>query len=493
MTGKDDRTPILVGVGVATQREDDPARSLAPVELMIEAARRAGRDSSLRLLASVGRVAVPKGRWSHSDPGRIIKNAVGAPAAVTVLAEVGVLQQTLIADACRAIAEEGVDAALVVGGDTGHRILRSRLQGLAPPEREDVGPPNVRLRAEEDLMHEAEMTAGLRMPVSVYALLDSAFRACTPVALRDHLAEIGRIYSRFTEVAAANPHAWSRESRTSAEILEASDRNPLQAFPYTKRMCASWNVDQAAALLFCSVGAARAAGVSEGRWVHPWASTESNFMAPMSARADLHACAGARIAGSAALDPFGLAANDLDFVDLYSCFPVAVLSCARELGLSTDRDLTVTGGMPFAGGPFNNYVLQATARLAELLRARPAATGLVASISGLMTKQGFGLWSGHAPPGEGMRFADVSSQVAAATALRPVVSGYDGPGRVAAATVLQERGKRTSVVVADLDDGARTVAACDEPEVADLVERDALAGALVRFQGARFTRALDQA
>ncbi len=482
-----DLAPVLVGLGVATQREEDPARSVGPVALMLAAARQAGQDCGAPgLLASVGRVAVPKGRWSHSDPARVIARDIGATAATTVLAELGVLQQSLIADACRAIAAGEVSAALVVGGDAGHRILRSRIAGARPPPPEDAGTPDVWLSAAEELMHEAERAAGLGMPVGHYAIIDSAFRARRARSLQAHCAEIGRIYSRFSDIAAKNPHAWNRIAHAAEAITEPSGRNPMQAFPYTKLLCTSWNVDQAAALLFCSAGAARDAGVPVDRMVHPWASTESNFMAPISARAEMGACPGAGIAGRAALDPFGLEAGDLDLIELYSCFPVAVLSYAEELGLDTARDLTVTGGMGFAGGPFNNYVLQATARLAALLRAGPARTGLVSSVSGLLTKQGFGLWSSRPAPG-GFRFTDVSATVAAATPLRPVVCGYHGSGRVAGWTVLHDRERSpTAIIVADIEDGGRTVAASGDPALAARLEAEDFSGAAVALQDGRF-------
>ena len=118
----------------------------------------------------------------------------------------------------------------------------------------------------------------------------------------------------------------------------------MQAFPYTKALCSSWNVDQAAALLFCSVSKAEELGIPLDRWVFPWASTESNYMIPESARRQLDACPGAKLAGHAATAPFGLSASDLGLIDLYSCFPVAVEVYAAELGLHIGRDLTITGG-----------------------------------------------------------------------------------------------------------------------------------------------------
>ena len=46
----------------------------------------------------------------------------------------------------------------------------------------------------------------------------------------------------------------------------------------------------------------------------------------------------------------GVEAQDLDMVDVYSCFPVAVQIASRELKLDTTRPLTVTGGLTWAGG-----------------------------------------------------------------------------------------------------------------------------------------------
>ena len=122
--------PVLVGVGMATQREEDARNALEPLALMERAVRQAGDDCGVpALLAEVGRIAVPKGRWHYADPAGAIAAAIGAQRATTLLATVGVLQQTLIGDACRRIAEGEVSAALVVGGDSGYRLLRARIAG----------------------------------------------------------------------------------------------------------------------------------------------------------------------------------------------------------------------------------------------------------------------------------------------------------------------------------------------------------------------------
>jgi acetyl-CoA C-acetyltransferase len=481
------RTPILVGIGTAAQREDDPRRALEPIDLMIQAVRAAGRDAGggAPVLGAVERILVPKGRWSYGDPGRAIARAVGANKAVSVLSTVGVLQQSLIGEACHRIAEGEIDTVLVAGGDTGFRILRSRITGTKAPSADLAGEPDVVLAPHDELRHAAEIKAGLRMPVGLYAIIDSAFRAKRGRSVEEHARHLARLYARFTAIAATNPHAWTRTALEPDAIRLPSDRNPMQAFPYTKRHCSSWNVDQAAALLFCSEDKALAFGLGRSRFVYPLASTESNHMVPVVARAELDRCSGARIAGEAALSGAGIGVGDLDLVELYSCFPVAVEAYADELGIPLDRDLTVAGGMPFAGGPYNNYVLQATCRMAELLRDGVGQIGLVSSVSGIMTKQGFGLWSTK-PPRGGFVYADVTHDVAAASPERDVAEEYSGPGHVAGYTVVHEGGPARGVIVADVERGRRAVAVTTDSDMLARMEAEDFIGRPVVISSSGF-------
>ncbi len=468
------RTPVLVGIGTATRREEDPSRALDPLALMIEAARKAGDDAGAPgLLAGLDRILVPRGRWMHANPGRAIGRAIGAPGVGSVLSTVGVLQQTLLGAACTAIAAGEIRSALVTGGDAGFRLLRARIGGVElPPLPPEDSEPDTLLAPKEELRHPAEIRAGLRMPVSLYAMLESAYRARHGWSVADHRDRIAGLYARFSAVAAANPDAWTRKPVTAATIRDPSERNGMQAFPYTKLLCSSWNVDQAAALLFCSEAEATARGVPRDRWVYPWASTESNHMVAVTARGDLGACPGAAIAGRAALEPFGLGPGDLDLVDLYSCFPVAVQTYAEALELGLDRELTVTGGMSFGGGPYNNYALQSTARMGRLLRANRGHKGLVSTVSGVLTKQGFGLWCRDRPPGA-WHAADLTEAVALAVGERPVLADHVGHGRIAGYTVLHEPNQPVrAIAVVDVEDGARALATSTDPAVTAAFEGD---------------------
>jgi acetyl-CoA C-acetyltransferase len=490
MARVDPRTPVLVGIGVATQREEDPARALEPLDLMLAAVRNAGADalsSPAPLLAGVGRIGIPKGRWRYRNPGGEIARAIGAAGAVSVFASLGVLQQTLIGDACRAIADGETDTALVVGGDAGYRVLRSTIRGVRAEERQQEDVPQVSLTPSDELRHPAELRAGAKMPVGLYAIIESAYRAQNGWSIDDHRDRLAQLYSGFSGIAAGNPHAWKRRYVDADTIRNASERNPMQAFPYTKLHCSTWNVDQAGALLFCSAKRADELGIARETRLYPLASSESNHMAHVSGRANLAACPGAGIAGRAALDAAELSLASVDLVDLYTCFPVAVETYAAELGLSLTRELTVTGSMAFAGGPFNNYVLQATCRMGELLRAGRGRHGLVSSVSGVLTKQGFGLWS-REPPRASFTVRDVSDEVARASETAPIVDDATGGATIAGYTVLYERNKPPRGVAVVNADRGRAVVQTEDPSLIARMESVELCGVAVQLvDGHSFT------
>lgn len=490
----DPRQPVLVGIGTCMQREDNFLLAKEPMDLMLAAVRAAGSDaaggaSGAEILRGVQHIAVPKGRWRYRDPAGEIAQAIGASAATTVLASVGVLQQSLIGDACKRIAAGEIDSALVAGADTGYRILRAKHAGERATERQQGSAPHISLEPAEELLHPAELQAGIRMPAALYAIIESAFRAAKGWSVAEHRQRLGEMYRQFSEVAAANPQAWKRKAQQAIDISEASRRNAMQAFPYTSAHCANWNVDQAAALLILSAGRARALGIARSAWVYAAASTESNHMVPVSARLELARCEGAAVAGKAALGAAGLQVSQLDLVELYSCFPIAVETCADALGMPLNRDLTVTGGMSFAGGPFNNYVLQATCRMAQLIREQRGQTGLVYSVSGILTKQGFGLWAKEPAP-EGFALKDVSAEVEQTMQTREVVASFAGKAVVAGYTVIHQKEKAPrALVLADTDSACRALAWSDDAALIERLQTTEFCGATIAIQNGFFSAA----
>ena len=486
----DPRTPVLVGVGAVQQRCDDWRDALEPIELMVAALERAAADAGSRsLLARANSIRVPRGFWDYSDPARLIAERVGAHRARTQLAEIGVLQTTLLGAAAFAIASGAEQVVLVAGGEAKYRALRAQLCGVQAPMTEQVGvEPNRVLRPEREIWSPLEEDLGILMPVTQYSMMETALRHAEGLSIDAHRREVGQLWADFSRVASANPNAWNRDPQRAEDIAYPRGSNRMLAFPYTKLHTSQWNVDQAAGLILCSVEAARAAGVPEDRWVFPLAVAESNHMVPLSARPQFHRSPGFRIAGQRALEIAGLDVDALAHLELYSCFPVAVRIQARELGIARGRDLTVTGGMAFAGGPLNNFVLQALVRMTEILRA-DHRVGMLTAVSGMLTKQGVSLWSAQ-PPARAFQFADVTPEVAAEVQPVEVIGDYHGRATVAAYTVLFERDAPVrAVMICDLPDGRRTLAATTAPEFAAAMPEQEFCGRAVDIASGRVATA----
>jgi acetyl-CoA C-acetyltransferase len=222
--------------------------------------------------------------------------------------------------------------------------------------------------------------------------------------------------------------------------------------------------------------------VPEAKLVYLHAGTEANDAMTPSQRDELHRSPAIRIAGARALELAGVEASDLDHVDVYSCFPSAVQVAAKELGLSDERPLTVTGGLTFGGGPLNDYVLHSIARMAEVLREGSGGVGLVTANGGLLAKHAFGVYSSE-PPSDGFRFANLQAEVDA-LGERDVAVEWDGPVGVEAYTVMHEQGEpRTGYVACRTPDGARTWAIVEEAPVLEAMMREEFCGRDGRIDG----------
>jgi acetyl-CoA C-acetyltransferase len=478
------RTPVLVGVGAITQREEDPLTAQEPLALMRDALARAAEDCGSRaLLARADLVRVPRGFWDYADPGRALAQSVGAAEARSEIAEIGVLQTTLLGDSARAIAASEADVILIAGGEARARAQRAQQRGLSAPLSPALGTPTRVLRPKREVVHPAEVKLGMALPVSQYAMLENALRFADGLSIAQHRDAVAALWARMSEVAARNPDAWSRERVSAAAVRDASPNNRMLAFPYTKLHSSQWNVDQAAALVMTSVATARAHAIPPARWVFPLAAAESNHMVSLSQRRPFDRSPGFAQAGRAALARAGLAIANVTRRELYSCFPVAVRVQCRELGIPESADLTVTGGMAFAGGPLNNFVLQAGVRMAQLLREAPGEVGMQTAVSGFLTKQGVILWS-CAPPARAFGFDDVTAPVARETEELALAEDARGVATCVSYTVQfpGDRPART-LLVCDLPDGRRALAASEDAALAEHALQRELCGEKLRLAG----------
>lgn len=474
-------TPILVGVAQLEQRIDDPLAGKEPVALMIDAVRQAALDAGApALLTQAGSIRVIRGIWPYQNPAKAVGEAIGNPRAETALSQYGGnFVQTVVNQSALDIQRGAHDVIIITGAECGNSQAKARRAGVKLDWQALAGAPDRIIGDDVNMRHPAEKALRIGQPIQIYPLFENALRHHRGESIDGHLKRISELWAGFSQVAANNPHAWIRQPKTAEEIRTISSANRPVSFPYPKLMNSNNNVDQAAALIMCSASKARALGIPEDLWVYPWSGSDAHDHYHVSNRDNLYSSPAIRIAGGRALELAGLTPADLQLVDVYSCFPVAVQVAAAELGLDVTRPLTITGGLTFAGGPLNNYVMHSIARAVELLRQQRQAKCLITANGGYLTKHAFGVYAAT-PPETPFRHQDVQDEVDA-TPTRDVALDYDGDASVESYTVMYgAEGPNIGHVVCRLPDGRRAWANCEQPEVLQAMTREEFCGRPVR-------------
>jgi acetyl-CoA C-acetyltransferase len=478
---------VLVGLGSSHQ-------SAPVVDLMTAAAEDAGADAGApALLPMVERIVVPQGSWTLTDPARAVARRVGAPDARTVLGQIGVSQQELINHALSSVERGECEVVLVVGAE--NRAWARAHEAEVGAEADEARPPDLVLTRPPDFVAPVELEAGIALPpVQQYALIENALASAEGLDLDTQRRDIATLWARFNAVARTNPDAAFPAPLGADDIATPGPSNRPLAFPYNKWHASQWTVDQAAALLICSTARADAAGVPPDRRLYAHAALHSSAAVTLTARRALHAWPAMAVLGRAAAEHLGTPLRELRLAELYSCFPAAVRVQQRALCLEPDATPTVTGGMTFAGGPFNHFVLTSTVALGRRLRAATPELGLVTTVSGMLSKPGLAVWGAVPPPHGRMLLADLAREGLAATAqlaVAPVPPAQATPAAVAAFTVTYGGDGGTepvrTAIVADLPDGVRTAATCEDASTARLAVTEGLAGRTVYVKDTTFS------
>jgi acetyl-CoA C-acetyltransferase len=478
----DPRQPVLVGLGATN--EPGPV-----AELMTEAVRRAAIDAGApKVLGSIDRIVYTQGSWRLTDPGRSVARRIGAADARTVLAEVGVSQQEVINYALAAVAAAECNVVVVVGAEARAWERKGGVEADDEPR-----PPDEVLKRPPEFIAPIEIAAGLVWPViQQYALIENALAAAEGLSSQTQREQIAGLWGRFNEVATRNPDAAFGAPRSALEIATPGPGNRPLAFPYNLQHSTQWTVDQSSALLICSVELAAQMEIPRDRWLFPHVALHCSEAVTLAARKRLHAWPAMGVLGKAAESHLGVALRELHLAEVYSCFPAAVRVQQRELDLDPFGTPTLTGGMAFAGGPFNHYVLQSLVTLGRRLRVEPEELGLLTTVSGMLSKPGLAVWSASSPR-QAALLGDLAMEARAATEVLPVAD--DPPASETVATVASFtvtyggadgfEPVRTAVVV-DLPDGVRTAATCEDAETARLAAAEGLAGRTVMVKDTTF-------
>ncbi|MFN7176718.1 MAG: acetyl-CoA acetyltransferase [Thermaurantiacus sp.] len=474
----DPRTPVLVGAGQYVDRDSAPGAGLSPQDILAEVARRAIADCAgsgteaaidtiavVRLFAdSAPAFASPFGRQNNL-PWSVAQRIGATPRALVYGPVGGNTPQMLANHYAQAIADGEAEVVLLAGCEPIRTQSRARTAGIVLDWAEEAPADAETPFAEVPMVSRHELTHGIALPVNVYPLFENALAAHygrEPVA---HRHAIGALMARFTEVAARNPFAQLPVARSAEELVTPSQDNRYIGYPYTKYLNSNMFVDQGAAILLMSLAAADRLGVPDEKRVFLHGSADVAEKIRVSERVDYHSSPAIRVGAAHALAEAGITAAELAHIDLYSCFPSAVEIAADMIGLAHDdpRGLTLTGGLPYFGGPGNNYSMHGIAEVAARCRAAPGTYGFVFANGGYLTKHSFGVWSttprafARTDPASCQREVDAMGSPA-------FTETPEGAGHIETFTVIHDRGvPRFAIIIGRLDaDGQRFLAQIHE-------------------------------
>lgn len=415
-------------------------------------------DPAVRRVADqIGAVRVMGGMWRYRDPGGLLIEELDLPRVPTAITTIGGNEVYDLVNVTAGEIQAGtLDAALVVSAEVLRTIRRARAAGeeiTYRPEADDAA-PDVRYGSTDGVVDPQQKAAGATDPVAFYAMAEVALRHARGEDVADHQARIAALWATASDVAADNRHAWLQRRLTAAEIERPTEGNRMVASPYPKLMTSNVDVDQSAAVLLCSYRTAVDAGIDPGAMVFPIAGAGAADHLSLAERWSLAESPAMRAAGSKALALAGWSTDDVDDLDLYSCFPAAVQVAQDALGLDPTVPFTITGGLTFAGGPFNSYCLHALATAVERLRDGASHRTLLSGNGGYFSKHSFLTLA--SAPGDGFRSERPQAEVDAGPR-RPVAAGPLDRGTLEAYTVLFDRsGTPSHGLVAALDgEGAR--------------------------------------
>lgn len=412
--------------------------------------------------------------WDYDDPvGRLAERLGAANATGSYSIIAGTSPQRLLNEAAAAMVRGEIATALVVGAEAQATVRHAAIAG----ETLDWSHQHPDPERVEDLFSQwylpTEIRHGVLPAWLTFALLSQARWRERGGRAEDRHAMYEQL-SALSSLAADSEHAWHRTAHSPDRLANPSPDNRMVATPFTKLTTAFPFVDMAAANVLVTEEVADRWKVPEDRRVYlrgwGFARDESHI----AARTALGSSPAMRSAFGQALMMSSMEVDEIDMFDLYSCFGSAVQFARDAIGLPDDdqRPVSLTGGLPYHGGPGSNYMGHSIAALVEQLRANPGRTGMVTGIGMHMTKHVAGVWS--TIPGESPLPTDsppLEAVLPEGHDAPRVLDDVDSAVRVEAASVVHDHdGAPASVIaICSVTDGSRCYARSDRPEVIAMV------------------------
>ena len=497
----DPRTPVIVGVGQFTERIDvEGYRGMSSVELATEAARAAIRDSGAaaeavaRAIDTVagtrqfeisGPPAPPLGA-SNNYPRSVARNVGAEPERAILEVIGGQSPQHLVTEFAGAIAAGSADVVLLFGSENTSTLRHFAKRDDKPDHSEAVeGQLEDRGYGYDGIFDEYTIAHGLIGAPVQYGLLENARRARLGLSVADYRDAMAELFAPFSKVAAKNPYSSSPVERSAEELATVTASNRMICDPYPRMMVARDQVNQGAAVLLMSVASARKLGVPEEKWVYLRGHADMKEIKLLE-RAELGYSDAAVIAVNEALRVAGIGLDDVAAFDLYSCFPFPVFNVCDGTGLAPDdeRGLTLTGGLPFFGGPGNNYSMHGIAEAVNEVRDRPGQFALVGGNGGIASKYSVGIYSTAPADWVADESAALQEQFNAQERVT-ITEKADGPARIETYTVRYDWTPQTGIIIGRLDvDGSRFLATTtDEALLRLLTDGEPLGAAITVTSG----------
>ena len=467
----EDRIPVIVGIGEIVDRPKEITEGLEPLDLLEQSLRRAEVDAGAKLLGEVQSLDVVNFlSWRYRDPEKLLAQRLGITPAHCYYGPVGGESPIrYIHEAAQRIARGECSVAAVCGAEAQSTATKAERTGVKlpwTPFAHDVEEPKRGAAFQKPLA----VKLGVFRPVTVYPFYEAASSAHWGQTPREAMAESGTLWSRYSEAAAQNPNAWLKRRFTPDEITTPSPDNRLIAWPYNKLMVANPSVNMGGALLLTSLAKARAAGIAEDRLVYPLGGASAEEPRDYLLRDQFYESHPQNAVLKAVMDLAGGDGKKFEAIELYSCFPCVPKMARRTLGLGTEVQPTVTGGLTFFGAPLNTYMTHAACAMVRRLR-EGAKLGLLYGQGGFVTKH-HALVVSKTPPREALA-QETSVQAEADRNKRAVpefVTEPSGKGKVESFTVLYGRGGDVEhgVIMLRTEDERRTLARIPPGDTATL-------------------------
>ncbi|HKV00348.1 MAG TPA: hypothetical protein VJR58_33925 [Vineibacter sp.] len=477
------RTPVVIGVGQSVDRIDSPSYKTWAASDVAAAAAEAAFENTTRAAAVRNAIGAIVAVRTFEDTGRpspfgktanfprsIAKRLGINPGYALWTKAGGNTPGDMMIEFSQRIYDGEFEVALLCGAEGISTVRNAQAQGKSLNFAEDPG-GQVEDRGSglEELRDPLLTRHGvLGAPIS-YALAENARRRRLGLSKQDYAARMGRLFEPFARVAAANPYSsWAVPAFSAAQLLEPGKSNRWIADPYPLRLVARDQVNQGAAVIVASLAAARAMGVPEENFVylHGYAKAAEKRLL---ARPDIGASPTAHAAVRAALNGADTTVDDIALFDFYSCFPIAVANVVvDELSLKEDdpRGFTVTGGLPFFGGPGNNYSMHGIAEMAGRLRRQPGKKGFVGANGGTLGKYSAGVYSTQPRDWTVQPSTDLQATLDAVPSV-VIDDSHTGPVTVETYTVVHSKtGPQYAVAIGKNSAGARVIARTPEGDTA---------------------------